>query len=131
MLLDPALPHALADALAEASTALRPQTYQRRPWLPLLSALLELAQGKAELVSHSERPWASVTFSGARHRVTLTFTGIEGLAAGEDFIDCLPEHEFTIPGQLVADATVVGVEHTALPEPRLTVETELLLLRDG
>ncbi len=130
MLLDPALPRALADALTEASPAPRPQTYQRRPWLPLLSALLELAQGKAELVSHSERPWASATFSGARHRVTLTFTGIAGLAAGEDFIDCLPEHEFTIPGQLVADATVVGVEQTALPEARLTVEAELLLLRD-
>ncbi len=49
---------------------------------------------------------------------------------GEQFIAALPEHEFTLPRQLVADAAVVSVEHATLPEPRLTVELELLLLDD-
>jgi hypothetical protein len=104
---------------------------RRRPWAPLLSALISLAGGKAELLRHVERPWASVTFSGTRHMVTLAFTGAEAVAAGELFIAALPEHEFMIPRQIVADAVVASVEHTMLPAPRLTLEIELLLVEDG
>jgi len=104
---------------------------RRTPWMPLLSALLELAGGQAELVRHAERSWASVTFSGTRHTVVLAFTGSGPVEAGEHFIDALPEHEFTIPRQLVADAAVIRVEHTALPQPRLEVEVQLLLLDEA
>lgn len=104
---------------------------RRAPWIPLLSAVMELAGGKAELLRHAERNWASVTFSGTRHTVTLAFSGAEAAAAGEVFIDALPEHEFAIPRQLVADAAVVAVDHTALPGPRLEVTVELLLLEDA
>ena len=103
----------------------------RTPWMPLLSALLELAGGKAELVRHSERSWASVTFSGTRHTVVLAFAGPVPVAAGEQFIDALPEHEFTIPRQLVADAAVLRVDHSMLPEPRMEVEVQLLLLDEA
>lgn len=123
MLLDPALPRAL-------NAALNPPRV-RRPWLPLLSALLDLTQSKGELVSHSERPWASVTFSGTRHRLIFAFNGSEAIAAGEDFIACLPEHEFAIPGQLVADAAIVRVKHLTLPALKLIVEAELLLLDES
>ena len=104
---------------------------RRTPWMPLVSALLELAGGRAELLRHTERAWASVTFTGSRHDVTLAFTGPEAVAAGELFIAALPDHEFAIPRQLVADATVLSVEHAALPEPRLVVEAQLLLLEDA
>jgi hypothetical protein len=104
---------------------------RRTPWMPLVSALLELAGGKAELLRHAERAWASVTFTGTRHDVTLAFTGAEAVAAGEAFIAALPEHEFAIPRQLVADATVLSADHTVLPEPRLVVEAQLLLLEDA
>lgn len=107
------------------------RTAHRTPWMPLLSALLELGGGKGELVRHSERSWASVTFAGTRHSVVIAFTGTEAVTAGEGFIDALPDHEFTIPRQLVADAAVVAVDHTALPEPRLEVTAELLLLEDA
>lgn len=117
-----------ADARAMTGT---PRSRVRRPWLPLLSALLELGRGQGELMRHSEQPWASVTFSGSRHRVRLAFTGAAAVAAGEELIDALPEHEFAIAGQLVADAAVVAVEHTALPQPRLEIEAELLLLEDA
>ncbi len=103
----------------------------RRPWMQLLSAVLQLAGGKAELLRHAERPWASVTFSGSRHTIVLGFTGPEAVAAGEAFITALPEHEFTLPRQLVADAAAVAVEHEMLPQPKLTVEAALLLLDDA
>ncbi len=102
-----------------------------RPWAQLLSALLGLAGGKAELLRHAETPWASVTFSGSRHTIALAFTGAEAVAAGEEFILALPEHEFAIRGQIVADAALTAVHHELLPEPRLTVEAELLLLMEG
>ncbi|MFM5885981.1 MAG: hypothetical protein ACKOQ3_11790 [Novosphingobium sp.] len=120
MQLDPA-----AD-LAMLSAVRRPA--RSRPWMPLLAEVLKLGEGEAELLSHAERAWASVTFSGSRHTVRLAFTGAGSIAAGERLIDALPEHEFAIPRQLVADAAVVAVIHSALPEPRLEVEVELLLL---
>lgn len=104
---------------------------RRRPWAVLLSAVLNLAGGKAELLRHVERPWASVTFTGTRHTIALAFTGAEAVAAGEAFIAALPEHEFAIPRQLVADAAVISVEQTMLPEPKLTLEMELLLVEDA
>lgn len=101
----------------------------RRPWRALLSAVVRLAGGKAELLRHVERPWASVTFNGTRHTIALAFAGVEAIAAGETFLAALPEHEFAIPGQLVAEAAVVSVDHEVLAE-RLVVEVDLLLLEE-
>jgi hypothetical protein len=97
----------------------------------LREALLSVAAGQASVVSHTEKSWASITFAGTRHRLELTFTGDEAVAARELFIAFLPEHEFTLPGQLVADAAVVAVDHKLLPEPVLRVSIELLLLEEG
>lgn len=107
-----------------------PPRSARRPWLRLLSAVMDLAGGKAELVRHGERGWATATFAGTRHTIVLTFDGAAAVDVGEAFIDALPEHEFAIPGQLVADAAVVACDHHAQP-PRLQVECEILLLEDA
>ena len=123
MQLDPSADQAMLTTARRAA--------RRTPWMPLLSALLELGGGKGELVRHSERNWASITFAGTRHSVVIAFTGAEAVAAGEAFIDAMPDHEFAIPRQLVADAAIVAVDHTALPEPRLEVTVELLLLEDA
>lgn len=96
----------------------------------LREALITLAGGHGAVTAHDERAWASVTFAGARHRVTLEFVGDAAVAGGERLVAELPEHEFTLPRQLVADATVRAVEHVLLPEPRLRVECELLLVED-
>jgi hypothetical protein len=109
--------------------AVRPPA-QRRPWLRLLSAVTSLAGPQAAVVRHAERPWASVTFAGARHTIVLRFTGQTGIDAAETFIAALPEHEFDLPGRIVADAAVVAVDQMTLPEPQATVEVELLLLED-
>lgn len=96
----------------------------------LVEALLELAQGQGRIATHTERSWASITFAGARHRVELVFEGTDAVAAGECFIAFLPEHEFAIPGQLVADAAVVEVD-SVLDPARLAVVCEILLLEEG
>jgi hypothetical protein len=107
--------------------ALRPRR-SGRPWLPLLNALLSLAGDHACLVSHAERPWASITFSGARHTVVLDFD--DGDAA-DRFIEALAEHEFAIPGKLVADAAITQVDHEIIPVTRVRIEAELLLLDES
>jgi len=96
----------------------------------LREVLGDLAKGHAQVLAHIETAWASATFSGTRHRVELRFEGAEAIEAGETFIALLPEHEFAIPGHLVADATVVEVDHRLQPEARLTVMAELLLLEE-
>ena len=108
----------------------------------LRDALMELAAGRPRIGSHRETAWASITFAGTRHRLELAFEGIEAVAAGETFIAELPEHEFAIPGHLVADAAVTEVDHRLDPPrrwstsdhrldpPRLAVSIELLLLED-
>lgn len=93
-------------------------------------AVLTLAEGRADLLAHSEKPWASITFSGSRHEMTLDFHGAEAVAAGERFIALLPDHEFTLPGHLVADACINSVDHRMMPEPRMVVEVALLLLEE-
>jgi hypothetical protein len=102
----------------------------RYPSAPLLDATMRLAGPLAELLSHAERPWASATFSGARHTVTLMFSGEEGIAAAREFIATLPEHEFTIRGQLVADAAVNEVTHVMQPTERMVLEADLLVLAE-
>jgi len=94
-------------------------------------ALTALAEGQGMVVRQSERAWASVTFEGARHTVELAFDGNQAVEAGECFIAELPEHEFSIPGQLVAEAIVTGADQVLTPLPRLAVTCELLLLRDA
>jgi hypothetical protein len=108
-------------------TPIRPR---RRSADRLREALLDLAQDRAAIVAHSEKSWASVTFAGARHRLVLVFDGAAAIDAGELFIALLPEHEFDLPGQLVADATVTEVDHRLQPQ-RMQVSCELLLLDEG
>jgi len=62
--------------------------------------------------------------------VALAFTDKDAIADGERLIEALPEHEFAIPRQLVADATVAEADHRAGPPPCLRLELELLLLEE-
>lgn len=103
---------------------------RRSPGERLLEVLADLAQGKATVLSHAESAWASITFAGTRHKVVLEFRGADAVEAGECFIAFLPEHEFALPGQLVADAAVVEVDHQLQP-PLMRVTAELLLLEEG
>ncbi len=97
----------------------------------LRSAVAGMAGGLGKTVRQSEHPWASITFTGARHRLELVFEGERAVAAGEALIAALPDHEFTLPRHLVADATIIAAETTLLPAPKLRVECEFLLLEEA
>ncbi|MCJ2177914.1 hypothetical protein [Novosphingobium album (ex Hu et al. 2023)] len=95
-----------------------------------MKELILLAGPRAEFLHHAERPWSSTTFSGSRHTVTLVFSGADGMQQGQAYVCALPDHEFTISGQLVADAAITSVTRATTPASRMTVEAELLLLDD-
>ena len=97
----------------------------------LRTALMGLCEHRGQVITHTEKAWASITFAGTRHTLSLLFAGENAVEAGERFIAALPEHEFAIPGQLVADAGIVEVEHRLSPSPRLVVQCDLLLLEDA
>ena len=97
----------------------------------LEAALIALAGGHGRVLDHRERNWASITFAGTRHTLRMAFDTPRAIEGGESLIADLPDHEFALPGRLVADATVSEVEHTLEPAPRLVVTCELLLLDDG
>jgi hypothetical protein len=102
----------------------------RHPSLQLLQAVMRLAGPSAELICQAERPWASITFSGTRHTISLLFAGAKAEADAQAFVDALPEHEFTIKNQLVADAAITEINHLTLPDRKVMVEADLLLLED-
>ncbi|WBY16185.1 hypothetical protein PF049_11375 [Erythrobacteraceae bacterium WH01K] len=97
----------------------------------LRDAVLALADGHGSVKRHTEKAWASITFTGTRHEMLLVFDGAQAVEAGESLVADLPTHEFAIPRQLAADAIVTAVDHTLLPAPRMEVACELLLLEDA
>lgn len=95
------------------------------------SAVKALCGGHGAVLTHEEKAWASITFSGSRHELVIEFCSAEAVAAGEELIERLPDHEFAIPGQLVADATITKVDHRFGAAERLEVTAVLLLLEEG
>lgn len=70
----------------------------------------------------ASRPWASITFSGERHRLTLCLPGPGARAAVDAFLDGLEEREFALRGHLLADIAAAGVESDADGQVRLVLE---------
>ena len=66
-------------------------------------------------------PWASVTFTGERHRLTLTLTGPEAAAAADIFLEGLGERDFPMRGHILIDIACVG-DTRGEDEVRLTLE---------
>lgn len=95
------------------------------------AALSGLTGGQGTVLSHDETAWASITFSGTRHSLVMEFCGAEAVAGGEELIERLSDHEFAIPGQLVADAAITVVDHRFGAMERLEVTAVLLLLDEG
>lgn len=108
----------------------RARSRRRSPSGRLREAMLVLTEHHGQIVAHNEKAWASITFAGMRHSFGLLLAGEEAVAAGERYIATLPWHEFALPGQLVAHASVVEVDHRIVPNPRFVVRCEILLLED-
>jgi hypothetical protein len=69
----------------------------------------------------NSREWASITFSGARHRITLRVEGEGAADAADGFAAALDATEFRLRGHIVADLVLVGRE-PAGNGVRLTLE---------
>ncbi|MGN6270507.1 MAG: hypothetical protein ACTHM0_11525 [Sphingomonas sp.] len=81
--------------------------------------------GPGVTVSKSEAaPWASVTFAGARHRLTVEARATAGF---DRWLAALPEAEFALRGHLVAELAVTTLGHC---EGRAKVMVEALTVED-
>ncbi|WP_432200087.1 hypothetical protein ACRAQ7_10495 [Erythrobacter sp. W53] len=121
----------MSDESQTPATSKKRRIARRTPGDRLRDAIMTLGGHHGQVLSHDEKAWASITFAGTRHSFSLLFAGAEAVAAGEELIALLPEHEFTIAGQLVADAAVSSADHRMLPSPRLVVDCEILMLEEG
>jgi uncharacterized membrane protein len=93
------------------------------PHARLIAALVARA-GEAEVVQACSRPWASVTYTGARHLVRLMLPAAIADRLGEG----LDEHEFAIPRHIVADIAIASRHDTG---GIATVEIEALTIEEG
>ncbi|MEA3013283.1 MAG: hypothetical protein QOD42_1828 [Sphingomonadales bacterium] len=57
--------------------------------------------------SLASRPWASITLSGERHRLSLCLPGPGAAAAADAFLDGLAERDFALGGHILADIALV------------------------
>jgi hypothetical protein len=76
------------------------------------------------VTARASTPWASVTFTGARHVLTLEAPASAALDA---WLEALPETEFAIPGHLVADLAVAEMRRDGA---RVEVRIEVLTVED-
>jgi hypothetical protein len=81
------------------------------PHRALEGALLTML-APATLTASTDKPWGSVTFSGARHRFQLALTGDGAAATANRFAQSLTDQDFDIPGHLVADISVRATSST-------------------
>ncbi len=78
----------------------------------------EAAGVAIEIVASEATPWASATFNGARHQLTLASTDA-GFAA---WLATLPEADLPLRGHLVADLIVTGGDGRVATIEVLSVE---------
>lgn len=92
------------------------------PHRRLIRALIERGGAGCRYDRGGSTPWASATFTGARHAIVLALPH----GAADGFAD-LGEAEFAIPGHLVADIAVAarndGPDGARLTIEALTIET--------
>lgn len=68
--------------------------------------------------------WASATFVGAQHRLSVTGPFSSAL---DDWLTALPERELALRGHLVADLTIIAMRASA---ERIEAEIQALTVED-
>lgn len=78
------------------------------------------------------RAWASATFVGARHELSLRLEGLEADQAAKEFVADLAAAEFPLRGHIVADMHVAAEECGTAPdgEPYVRLRIEALTVED-
>lgn len=86
---------------------------------------------QATLLKADEREWASATFSGARHGLDLVITLPAADTPPPAFLGRLPEWEFDLPGEIVADCAVTLAQRERRADGlwQLPCRVELLTIR--
>jgi hypothetical protein len=77
----------------------------------------------------TSRCWASVTFSGARHKVAFSLEGEGAGAAADAFVARMTEIEFDLRGHILADLVLSGDERSA-GGGRVRLRIEALTVED-
>ena len=87
---------------------------------------LQALMPQASITILHERPWHSLTFSGAQIclSVALPITAAEQRSAVAQLLD---NHEFSLPSQLVAD---IAITETAIFDGQYRMIIDALLLED-
>jgi hypothetical protein len=81
------------------------------PGRELTRALCAAFSGRPATVEElSSRGWASITFTGARHELTLRLEGGGADAAADGFLAGLTEREFALRGHILADIALLADE---------------------
>jgi hypothetical protein len=92
----------------------------------LIAALKDrLADVEHRLEQAAETPWASMTFTGARHSLNFVLSGNGAAAVAKRFSERISEDSFDIAGHVVADILTIKREafwEGNSPEVRLGIE---------
>lgn len=88
------------------------------PQRHLVQALVARTHGAARLLATTRAAWASVTFTGERHVLRFHAPG----AAAALLTGALEEHEFALPGHIVADIAAVASDDELVEIEALTIE---------
>lgn len=88
----------------------------------LRRAIGAIAPSASVVEEISSRSWASITFTGARHRIVLRLDGAGANEAADRLFENLKVAEFELRGHVVADIGVVAREIAPNDGVRLTIE---------
>ncbi|HEY1125434.1 MAG TPA: hypothetical protein VGE65_07355 [Sphingobium sp.] len=94
----------------------------------LMTALLASAGTDASIADSGFRPWCSATFLGAQHRITLRITGSDARERADQLAAALPDREWSIPGHIVADATIDAIRQQA--DGAMLMDLAILTIED-
>ena len=68
--------------MSDKAAPLRPPRTRRTAADRLRAALADLHQHRGQVLTHTEKAWASITFAGTRHSLAILFAGDEAVEAG-------------------------------------------------
>jgi hypothetical protein len=98
--------------------------------LRAIGAKFSLFDGAFSVEENKSRSWASVTFTGSRHRLTFSLQGRAANAAADSFIETLTEADFPLRGHVLADIALAGDERSIARE-RVQLTIEALTVEDS
>jgi hypothetical protein len=87
-------------------------------------------EGEASAEALGNAEWASVTFSGARHRLRLTLQGAGAAGAAADLLDRLDNLDFPLGEHFLADLALVA-EQRSDGGSFVCLDLEALTIRDS